>query len=80
MGEGRPAVYLHTVDPRGRLRRTARLGRATGACGDLTSRRRTLLPFRPVRGTWRLQLDPWRTYRRTTRPRVVQPVRVVRRG
>ena len=79
MGERRPSVYLHTVDPRGRVRSSVRLGRARGACGDLTSRRRTLLPFAPIRGTWRLQLDTRRTYRRTTRPRVVQPVRIVRR-
>lgn len=64
-----PTVYLHYVDPRGRLRKTVRLGRAQGQCGaiDRTAKRR-LFPFRsaPRAGKWRLQFDTSRKYHRGT--------------
>jgi hypothetical protein len=55
IGAGRPPISLTWIDPRGRLRRTVAIGRASGPCGRLTTRRRRLLPFAPMRGTWRLR-------------------------
>jgi hypothetical protein len=64
-----PTVYVHYVDPRGRLRKTIRLGRAQGQCGAIprTAKRR-LFPFAtpPRGGKWRLQFDTSRRYRRGT--------------
>lgn len=61
-----PTVYVHYVDPRGRLRKTIRLGRAQGQCGAIerTAKRR-LFPFAqpPRGGKWRLQFDTSRRYR-----------------
>jgi hypothetical protein len=63
--DAQPDVYLHYVAPNGVLRKTVLLGRARGVCGHLrpTSRRR-LFPFRARAGTWTLQFDTRKTYRR----------------
>jgi hypothetical protein len=60
-----PVVYLHYVRPNGRLRRTLRLGKAQGVCGQIkrTSRRR-LFPFHARRGKWKLQFDTRKRYRK----------------
>jgi hypothetical protein len=55
MGPGRPAVTVAWIAPRGRLRRTARLGRASGPCGRLRTAPRRLFPFAARPGTWRLR-------------------------
>ena len=60
------AVYLHYVSPKGKLRRTVLLGRATGACGHLRTGLRRLFGFRPSHGNWTLQVDTSRRYRRGT--------------
>jgi hypothetical protein len=57
-------VFLHYVDPNGKLRLTLRLGRAQGQCGSIprTAKRR-LFPFdAPRHGKWRLQFDLSKTY------------------
>jgi hypothetical protein len=57
-----------------------RFGRATGPCGTLTVRARRV-PVSTSRlrtGTWRLQLDNRRTYRRTATPRRVVRFRIFR--
>jgi hypothetical protein len=61
-----PDVYLHYVDPAGKLRGTIRLGRAQGQCGRIErTARRKLFPFgKPRRGKWLLQFDTARTYTR----------------
>jgi hypothetical protein len=61
-----PDVYLHYVDPAGRLRGTVRLGRAHGQCGSIErTARRKLFPFgKPRRGKWLLQFDTAKTYTR----------------
>lgn len=61
-----PDVYLHYVDPAGRLRTTIRLGRARGQCGSIErTARRKLFPFgKPRRGKWLLQFDTAKTYTR----------------
>jgi hypothetical protein len=53
----RRTVYLHYVTPTGRLARTVTLGRTSGQCGYLRTRRRRVFPFAPSLGAWTLQLD-----------------------
>ena len=65
-GQQRPPIYLHYVSPRGRLARTVRVGRGTGACGFRRTAKRRLFAFDPIRGSWRLQFDTRRRYRRGT--------------
>jgi len=77
----RPSVFLHYVNPRGRSRRTVRLGLATGICGLISkTRERRLFPFDPERGNWILQFDTNRRYvrgsRRSKFPWVRKPVEV----
>jgi hypothetical protein len=64
----RPDVYVHYVQPNGKLRTTLRLGRAQGACGSIPqTRQRKLFPFRQVtRGRWSLQFDTSKRYRKGT--------------
>lgn len=72
-------VYVHYVRPRGRHRKTVRLGRARGPCGSIpTTRLRRLFPFAAERGVWKLQFTTRRTYRKTNKPRIVIPVRIRR--
>lgn len=67
-GESRPDVYVHYVRPdTGKVQRTVRLGTAKSACGSITrTARRRLFPFPARRGTWRLQFDTSKGYRRGT--------------
>jgi hypothetical protein len=60
-----PAVYVHYVRPNGKAKRTIRLGKAQGVCGQIkqTSRKR-LFPFKAERGKWRLQFDTRKSYRK----------------
>lgn len=75
-GQGTTA-YLHYIRPNGRRKRTVRLGRTSGACGHLTTRRQTrLFPFDPENGVWSFQFDTRRRYSRTSKPRVIQRRRV----
>jgi hypothetical protein len=60
----RQVMYLHYLDPRGRRRGNFRVGFTRGACGDLRTARRRVLPFRPLYGLWRLVFDARRTYSR----------------
>ncbi|MCU0314383.1 MAG: hypothetical protein MUC84_10030 [Solirubrobacteraceae bacterium] len=66
-GAAMPALYVHYVDPRGKLRRTVPLGRAQGPCGTI---RRTalkrLFPFAPRNGDWTFQFDAQKKYKRGT--------------
>lgn len=62
---GTPPVYLHYVRPNGKVRRTIRLGRAQGTCGQISrTARKKLFPFRAEGGTWRLQFDTHKRYRK----------------
>ncbi len=60
-----PIVYLHYVRPNGKLKRTIRLGRAQGVCGQIkrTSRKK-LFPFSAEPGKWKLQFDTRKRYRK----------------
>jgi hypothetical protein len=63
--DAQPDVYVHYVAPNGSLRTTVQLGQARGVCGHLrTPAPRRLFPFRASPGTWTLQFDTRRTYRR----------------
>lgn len=53
----RRTVYLHYVTPAGRPAGTVKLGRTSGQCGSLRTRRRRVFPFAPSLGAWTLQLD-----------------------
>ncbi len=62
-----PPIYVHYVRPGGQHLKTFRLGTGRGACGSIArTARRRLLPFVVRRGSWRLQFDTARTYRRGT--------------
>lgn len=63
-----PEVFVHYVRPDGSRHTTVRLGRATGPCGSIArTAKRRLFPFKVrARGTWRLQFDTSRSYRRGT--------------
>ena len=77
----RAPVYVHYVSPRGRERRTVRLGTAAGVCGRIDrTRERRLFPFTAERGKWILQFDTRRQYERATSrrrtPWVRKPVEI----
>lgn len=61
-----PDVYVHWISPKGKLRATALVGRATGPCGSIAATGlRRLFPFAGVRkGVWRLQFDTRRRFHR----------------
>jgi hypothetical protein len=63
--DANPVVYLHYVRPNGKLRRTLRLGKAQGVCGQIprTSKKK-LFPFHAQRGRWKLQFDTHKRYHR----------------
>jgi hypothetical protein len=63
--DANPIVYLHYVRPNGKLKRTIRLGKAQGVCGQIprTSKRK-LFPFNAERGKWKLQFDTHHAYHR----------------
>jgi hypothetical protein len=60
-----PIVYVHYVRPNGKVKRTTKLGKAQGVCGQIkqTSRKR-LFPFKAERGKWKLQFDTQKSYRK----------------
>jgi hypothetical protein len=60
-----PIVYLHYVRPNGKLKRTIRLGKAQGVCGQIPrTARKKLFPFHAERGKWKLQFDTHKRYRK----------------
>ena len=60
-----PIVYLHYVRPNGKLKRTIRLGKAQGVCGQIKrTARKKLFPFKAERGKWKLQFDTRKRYRK----------------
>ena len=66
---GQP-VYEHVFDPAGRRRGTFFAGYTTGACADLRTTRRRILPFRPVtNGRWRFVFTTSARYSARSVPR-----------
>ncbi|HEX5146247.1 MAG TPA: hypothetical protein VFV85_04435 [Conexibacter sp.] len=76
-GDARVRVWLHWVDPAGRVQANAALGTTGGDCGTLTTPPRRVFPFAPRAGRWTLVLDGQRRYRvQTDGPRAKIPVHV----
>ncbi|HZV74291.1 MAG TPA: hypothetical protein VFF79_11300 [Conexibacter sp.] len=70
-------VWLHWVDPTGKVRTSAAIGTTGGDCGALTTAPRRVFPFDPEAGRWVLVLDTHRRYRvQTSGPRAKIPVHV----
>jgi hypothetical protein len=67
----RHGVYVHYVQPNGKLKRTLRIGTTRGACGSLKTGPIALFPFRYSYGTWSFQIDASHAYRATTTPRLL---------
>lgn len=62
-GQPMPEVFVHYVDPRGKVKRTISLGRGTAPCGTIKrTALRKLFPFSPRPGRWTLQFDTQRKY------------------
>jgi hypothetical protein len=78
-GFGRGRAYIHYLNPKGKLKKTVRLGRLIGPCGRLRSTKRRVMPFRdPAFGYWHLQFDTRARYSKNTVRKRVIPVRVYR--
>ena len=78
-GFGRGRAYIHYVNPKGRHKKTVRLGRLIGPCGRLRTAKRRVMPFRdPAFGYWHLQFDTRARYSKNTVRKRVIPVRVYR--
>lgn len=69
-------VWIHYVDPVGRLRLSTPIGRTRGVCGSLQSIRHRLFPLRVGRGAWQLQFDLHKRFGAASRPRIVLKVAV----
>jgi hypothetical protein len=78
-GFGSGKAYIHYINPKGRLKKTVRLGRLVGPCGRLKTDKRRVMPFTdPQFGYWKLQFDTRRRYHADTARKRVIPVRVYR--
>lgn len=55
-------IFMHVFQPGGRLRGTFFVGRTRGACGDLVTGRRKILPFGLRNGTWNYRFSATRRY------------------
>lgn len=68
LGGKASTIYLHYVMPGGKkVKKTKRLGKARGKCGELKTRKQKLFPFSAKRGTWRLQWDTRKKYKKCTK-------------
>jgi len=70
LGE-RHGVYVHYVQPNGKVKHTLRIGTTRGPCGSLKTGPIALFPFRYTYGTWTFQIDTSLRYRTTTTPRLL---------
>jgi hypothetical protein len=64
-------VYVHYVEPDGRLKRTLRIGTTRGACGTLKTGPIALFPFHYSYGRWTFQVDASPDYDKATLPRLL---------
>jgi hypothetical protein len=67
----RHGVYVHYVQPNGKLKKTLRIGTTHGACGTLKTGPIALFPFTYTYGRWTFQVDASKRYRTTTTPRLL---------
>jgi hypothetical protein len=70
LGEHR-GVYVHYIQPNGRLKRTLRIGTTRGPCGSLKTGPIALFPFKYAYGTWTFQIDATRHFSKATLPRLL---------
>jgi hypothetical protein len=76
-GVSRAPVWLHWLDPAGKVRASALVGTAAGDCGALKTAPRRVFPFDPEPGRWVLVLDTHRSYRvQASGPRAKIPVHI----
>jgi hypothetical protein len=64
-------VYVHYLQPNGKLKRTLRIGTTRGPCGSLKTGPIALFPFRYVYGTWTFQVDASSHFSKATLPRLL---------
>lgn len=64
-------VYVHYLQPNGKLKRTLRIGTTRGPCGALKTGPIALFPFRYSYGTWTFQIDANHAYSAATTPRLL---------
>lgn len=64
-------VYVHYIQPNGKLKRTLRIGTTRGPCGSLKTGPIALFPFRYAYGTWTFQVDASSRFSPTTKPRLL---------
>lgn len=63
-------IYVHYVQPNGKLKQTLRIGTSDAVCGALKTGPIALFPFRYSFGLWRFQIDTSRRYSKRTTPRL----------
>jgi hypothetical protein len=69
-------VFMHVFQPGGRRRGTFNVGRTSGSCGDLRTRRRKILPFGLKNGTWTYRFTTSRRYSAKSLPQAEVGFRV----
>ncbi|MBB4664980.1 hypothetical protein [Conexibacter arvalis] len=74
----RRGVYVHYIQPNGKLKRTIRIGTSDGVCGALKTGPIALFPFRYSFGLWRFQVDTSRRWSRRTTPRLTIRFRIAK--
>jgi hypothetical protein len=67
----RHGVYVHYIEPDGKLKRTVRIGTTRGACGTLKTGPIALFPFKYSYGRWTFQVDAAPKYDKATLPRLL---------
>jgi hypothetical protein len=72
----RQKVYMHVFEPGGRRRGTFAVGHTSGACGDLRTARRKILPFGLKNGTWTYRFTTAKRYRAKSLPQAEVGFRV----
>jgi hypothetical protein len=78
-GFGSGKAFIHYVNPRGKFKKTVRLGRLRGPCGRLRTSKRRVMPFRdPQFGFWHLQFDTHRRYHAKRKDNHIVAVKVFR--
>ena len=78
-GFGHGRAYIHYRNPKGKLKKTVRLGRLRGPCGRLKTDERRVMPFDdPAFGIWHLQFDTHRRFDKDRKRKRVIPVKVYR--
>jgi hypothetical protein len=73
-------VYVHYIQPNGKLKRTVRIGTSDRVCGALKTGPIALFPFRYSFGTWTFQVDASHKFSAATTPRLAIQFQVARPG